>query len=257
MAGTWQPLVNQPNFNAETMLLLTDGTVMCHEGNANGDFTNRWHRLTPDITGSYINGTWSSIQSMADNNAIPETAGGPTYAPLYFASAVLKDGRVFVAGGEDNAGVSGTATQPSPDVLAAEIYDPLGNSWTVLSTPAGWDHIGDAQSCILPDGRVIIGSLDTNETAILDPVTGTWSAASTKNNENSNEEGWTLMPNQTIVTADCHGHPQTERYLISADKWIIIGNTPVDLVEAASLILSEEHCKFSISSHVTLLFLNR
>jgi type III secretion protein HrpB1 len=31
--------VSQPNFNAETMLLLTDGTVMCHEGNAKGYFT--------------------------------------------------------------------------------------------------------------------------------------------------------------------------------------------------------------------------
>jgi hypothetical protein len=29
--GTWHPLANQPTFNAETMLLLTDGTVMCHE----------------------------------------------------------------------------------------------------------------------------------------------------------------------------------------------------------------------------------
>jgi hypothetical protein len=27
----WKPLQNQPNFNADTMLLLTDGTVMCHE----------------------------------------------------------------------------------------------------------------------------------------------------------------------------------------------------------------------------------
>ena len=27
--GTWTALTNQPTFNASTMLLLTDGTVMC------------------------------------------------------------------------------------------------------------------------------------------------------------------------------------------------------------------------------------
>lgn len=31
MPGTWTPLVNQPTFPASTMLLLTDGTVMCQD----------------------------------------------------------------------------------------------------------------------------------------------------------------------------------------------------------------------------------
>jgi hypothetical protein len=44
MAGTWGPLAHQPTFGAGTMLLLTDGTVMCQ----NSD-TNNWWRLTPDI----------------------------------------------------------------------------------------------------------------------------------------------------------------------------------------------------------------
>src|SRR5215467_9938636 len=116
MTGTWQPLQNQPNFTADTMLLLTDGTVMCHEYS-----TNRWHRLTPDATGNYVNGTWSTLQSMKDNNAIPASEGGPTFAPLYFASAVLRDGTVFVAGGEYNSGIA--------DLVATEIYDPVSDSW--------------------------------------------------------------------------------------------------------------------------------
>ena len=33
MPGSWQPLANQPAFNASTMLLLTDGTVMGQESN--------------------------------------------------------------------------------------------------------------------------------------------------------------------------------------------------------------------------------
>jgi hypothetical protein len=81
MATSWKPLVNQPKFNASTMLLLTDGSVMCQEAGALG-----WWRLRPDATGSYINGTWSALAPMH-------------LTRLYYASAVLKDGRVFVAGG--------------------------------------------------------------------------------------------------------------------------------------------------------------
>ena len=102
MTGRWQSLQNQPNFNADTMLLLTDGTVMCHEYNSNS-----WHRLTPDGTGNYVKGTWSSLQSMKDNNFISISIGGPTFAPLYFVSAVLGDGTVFVAGEVYNKGIEG------------------------------------------------------------------------------------------------------------------------------------------------------
>jgi hypothetical protein len=94
MPGTWSPLTHQPTFGAGTMLLLTDGTVMCQNSG-----TNQWWKLTPDINGNYVNGAWAAL------------ANGPN-APLYFASAVLRDGRVFVAGGEYNNGVTA-------DLLAA------------------------------------------------------------------------------------------------------------------------------------------
>ncbi len=88
--GTWAKLTNQPAFQTDTALLLTDGTVMVHQYSS-----QNWWRLTPDNTGSYLNGTWSQLGSMASN-----------YGPLYFASAVLADGRVIVEGGEYNFGVS-------------------------------------------------------------------------------------------------------------------------------------------------------
>ena len=112
--ASWVPLNTQPSFAADTMLLLTDGTVMVHELN-----TSHWHRLTPDSSGNYVNGSWSTLASLPDNNGIPTSKGGPTNAPLYFASAVLGDGTVFVAGGENNTGKQGA------DILAAQIYDPL------------------------------------------------------------------------------------------------------------------------------------
>jgi hypothetical protein len=216
MAGSWTPLLNQPTFSASTMLLLMDGTVMCHDEGAAGAGTSNWWKLTPGPSGDYLAGTWSSL------------APGPN-SPLFFASAVLRDGRVFVAGGEYN----GTST--TADLLAAELYDPWADSWTTLPTPLGWTKIGDAASCVLPDGRVLVGDIASSRTAIFDPTTNSWTAAASKLNTSSNEETWTLLPDQTLLTADCNGHPQTEKYIIAADRWRVIGSTPTDLVEAASL----------------------
>jgi hypothetical protein len=42
MSGTWSALQHPPTFNADTMLLLTDGTVLCHELSS-----KNWHKLTP------------------------------------------------------------------------------------------------------------------------------------------------------------------------------------------------------------------
>src|SRR5882724_10249404 len=85
-AQTWTPLTHQPSFHASTALLLTDGTVMVHQsdGSAAGT-TGNWWRLTPSNTGSYVNGTWSQLASMPFG-----------YSPLFYASAVLADGRVLI-----------------------------------------------------------------------------------------------------------------------------------------------------------------
>jgi hypothetical protein len=136
MASKWMKLKNKPPFNVNTMLLLTDGSVMCQDGGGSGPSagdigTPNWWKLTPDKFGNYHDGTWSPL------------ATGPN-APLFYASALLRDGRVFVAGGEYNAGVPA-------DLLAAEIYDPVADAWTSIGTPAGWANIGDASCCLTAD----------------------------------------------------------------------------------------------------------
>src|ERR1700680_1005815 len=108
MGGIWTPSKNTPPFNASTMLLLTDGTVICQ-----GIESTNWWKLVPDAYGDYIDGTLVQIASAPNN-------------PLYYASAVLRDGRVFTAGGEYSS--SGA------DLLAAQIYDPVANAWTILPT---------------------------------------------------------------------------------------------------------------------------
>ena len=208
MPGTWKPLKNQPTFGASTMLLLTDGTIMVQE-----EAGKNWWRLSPDAKGDYINGSWTPLSPMKNTRE-------------YFASAVLSDGRVFVAGGEYSDG--------GGDLDAAEIYDPVWDMWTSLPTPAGWTNIGDAPCCVLPDGRLLLGNIFSNETAIYDPVLNNWTAAAHKH-DTSSEETWTLLPDETILNVECNNHPQTEKYLAAADKWVNSGATPSDLVQASSI----------------------
>lgn len=210
MPGTWTPLANQPSFPPGTMELLTDGTVMCQHSR-----TNNFWRLTPDLNGSYVKGTWS------------ELANCP-HAPTYYASAVLRDGRVFLAGGEDDGSSNGV------DLNLGWIFNPRTNSWTSIPNP-GWGPIGDASSCMFPDGRILMGNIKGPQCAIYDPVANSWTQAASKHNSTTNEETWTLLPDQTIMTCDCAAAPQTEKYIIASDRWVICGSTPQDLVEAASI----------------------
>ena len=217
MAGTWTSLQNQPNFNADTMLLLTDGTVMCHE------FKSRnWHKLRPDPSGNYLKGSWSSMPPLPNNPVIPANNEGPTNAPLYFASAVLGDGTVFVAGGEYNKGFRDS------NILATQIYDPVSDTWTIVNPPTGWTQIGDAPSCVLPDGRLLLGNINSTRTAIYDPVQQIWTAAANKG-DSSSEETFTLLPDDTVLTVQCSNIPNAEKYIIATDEWVSADSTPSTL----------------------------
>lgn len=208
MAGTWTALKKQPAFAVGTMLLLTDGTVMVQEAGG-----KNWWRLSPDTTGNYIDASLTPLAPMK-------------HSRLYFASAVLADGRVFVAGGE--------YSDAGGDLNAAEIYDPVLNAWTDLPTPAGWTNIGDAPCVVLPDGKLMLGSINTTATAIFDPGTDSWSAGPAKA-DTSSEETWTLLPDQTVLAPECSNHPNTEKYVAPANAWVTSGPPPVDLVQASSI----------------------
>jgi hypothetical protein len=216
MPGSWQPLNNQPTFNVDAMLLLTDGSVMCHEYR-----TPNWHKLVPDKDSDYANGTWHTLSPMP--NSVPAGQNGPSNAPLYFASAVLRDGTVFCAGGELNGPINADV-----EVLAAELYDPVTDVWTPIATPAGWTHIGDASSCVLPDGRLLLGNDNTNAlptaTAIWDPESDSWSVGGNSLDLNS-EEGWTLLPDGTVLAVQCVNVPNAQKYVIATNQWVSAGNT--------------------------------
>ena len=202
-----QPLKHQPPDGAGVPFLLTDGTVLVQ-----GNIGNDWWKLTPDINGSYVNGTWTQVASLS--------AG---YDPYAFASATLADGRVLIEGGEYNF------DQFSFTNLGA-IYDPVQNTWTPLTPPAGWDYIGDSPSVILPNGHFLIGRKFDMQMAELDPATLQWTAMGSSGKADWNaEEGWTLMPDGTVLTADVLDNPNSERYIPSLQEWVSDGSTIANL----------------------------
>ena len=230
MAGTWADLSKQPGASVDTMLLLTDGTVIAHEL-----LSPNWHQLTPTATGSYTNGKWTALQSMPPNNAIPASSNGPTYGPLFYGSAVLGDGTVLIAGGEYN--VKG-GTNDAVEVAAASRYDPVTSAWTNLATPSGWAQVGDPPLCVLADGRVLIGNLNNSQTAFFDPATGTFTAGPNKGDQCA-EESFTLLPDDTVLAVDCSAIPKAEKYLPSTNTWVSAGNTPSTLPQACAGIVPE------------------
>ena len=208
------------------MLLLTDGSVIAHEFDS-----SNWHRLTPNANGNYSNGTWSALPPMPPNSAIPTSENGPAYGPRFFGSAVLGDGTVLVIGGEYNFG-------KNVDVAAATRFDPVTSQWTNVATPSGWARVGDVPLCVLADGRVLVGHIDSSRTALFDPVTATFTAGAAKGDRCA-EESFVLLPDGTVLTVDCTSIPNAEKYLPSSDTWVTAGSTPSVLPQACPGIVPE------------------
>jgi len=213
-AQTWTPLSSQPTFRASTALLLTDGRVFVQDSGSRD-----WWFLTPDLTGSYVNGAWTPAKLLP-----------PGYGPTYFGSAVLPDGRVVVIGGEYNQGVENWTT------LGA-IYNPTSNSWKRLQAPSGWTTIGDAQTVVLSNGTLMVADCCTTGEALLNAKTLTWTPTGAGKADENDEEGWTLLPNGKVLTVDANNAAPvstSEIYDPSTGVWSSAGNTVANLVDISS-----------------------
>lgn len=208
--------------NGGVALLLTDGTMLMNECQVTLG-TTRWWRLHPDANGSYFHGLWSRC---ADAHV----------ARLYFASAVLADGRVIVCGGEYS---DASGPNIEDETNRCEIYDPVADTWTEIDPPQNsdgtpWRHIGDAPCAVLADGRFLMGNAFDGHTAIFDPAAGTWTLVGDKTNGRSAEESWVLLADGTVLTADCFGHPRSEKFVPSTNAWMRDADVAVDLIEDSS-----------------------
>ena len=223
-AGTWTKTTKNPASAVAHAVLLTDGSVL-----VNSFFfsthTDTWYRLVPDSTGSYINGKWVNA------GALPSG-----YNPLYFASSVLPSGKVVVIGGEYNNGSAVWTTQGA-------VYTPSTNTWATIASPTGWSTVGDAQSIILPNGKMMLANCCTTQEAILtlSGTTATWAATGTGKFDWNDEEGWTLLPGGKVLTVDAYvpsgccamGY---QIYSPATGAWTTPSNTTVvNLVDPSSL----------------------
>jgi hypothetical protein len=201
-------LTHQPPDGAIITMQMTDGTVIVQGGGETD-----WWKLTPNNTGSYVNGTWTQIASLPSG-----------YSPYAQAEAVLADGRLVISGGEYNFDQFAFTNKSA-------IYDPLADKWTSIKPPKGWTNIGDAPSIVLPDGRFVVGYKFHTKMTALDPATLTWSPlTSTGKNGIIAEEGWVLLPDGSFLTVDVKSHPKSERYYPNTGAWINEGDTAsVDL----------------------------
>ena len=218
-AGEWTKLNRGAPGPVNMMLLLADGTVM-----AQNTGNNVWYRLTPN-NGSYVNGTWTTRNPM-------------TSTRLYYSSAVLRDGRVLIAGAEYGNGWN-----------TAEIYDPVTGNWSPAPVPAGLitqNNVLGAQGqnqagftdsvCkILPNGNVLVAPnfpTTPGGTLIYNPGANSWSAGPAFL-RSQNEASWVKLPDDSILTID-KNTTSSERYIPSLNQWINDTNVPVSLYDGIS-----------------------
>ena len=211
--GTWTALANlAPRTNGGVMLVLSDGSIMCKTtaGGVDG-YGTKWDRLKPAaLLGSYSSGTWDTTIAAMHNTR------------LYFSSQVLKDGRVYVCGGEYGTGGS-----------AGETFSPLSNVWT--NTPLPGARVSDANSEILENGTIlqalVSGSLKSNK--YWSPSTNTYSAAPSCIGIH-NESVWIKLPDNSILMVD-RNSTKSERYIPSLGAWVADANVPVALYDPYGL----------------------
>ena len=220
----WTPVNNVPNIGAGAVALLTDGRVLVHDESGNSGTWGNWWTLTPSSTGDYSKGTWTQVATMP--------AG---YGPLYFASAVLPDGRYIAEGGEYNNGNAAWTK------LGA-IYDPVANTWSSVTPPSGWASIGDAAATVLSSGTFMLGSCCDQpiHTALLNASSLTWTSTGSGKYDVYDEEGLTLLPGGKVLDVDAYVFKYIstgknyETYDPGTGTWTSQGNTPVQLWDSAA-----------------------
>ena len=219
-AQTWTALKNQPGANVGALMLLRDGRVLVHEEQSGN--SRAWHILTPDASGSYVNGTWSSGGLLPTN-----------YAPWFFGSQVLLDGKtVVVEGGEYNNGRSAWTTLGSVGTISGNTIN-----WVSNSPPAGWSNLGDAESVILANGVYMQSNCCTAQNALFNGP-NSWLATGSVLQGNNDESGFSLLTNDLVLTVDAKNNPAcgtskgSELYDQNTGLWTCGPQTPVQLYNA-------------------------
>jgi hypothetical protein len=211
--GTWTALKNPaPMTGGGGAVLLTDGRVLC-KGYINGigfpsGPDNSWMMLTPDVHGSYVNGTWAVLPPGHDTRSV-------------YSSQVLPTGNVYVGGGEEGSGG-----------YTAELFNTVTNTWSYIPNVPGY-RILDANSELLYDGTIIQGCGSG--------ITGTLIYAAAEGKLNAGpavigsqfEATWIKLPDSSILYAE-PATTSSERYIPQIHTWVTDAHVPVQLYSHGS-----------------------
>jgi hypothetical protein len=204
-AQSWSNVTPAPNLIGP-LLQLRDGNILAHSDQ--GGNANQWFILKPARNGKYETGQWFGPFSMQSG-----------YAPFFFSSAVLTDGKtVVIEGGEYNNGQAVWTTLGSKGT-----YTPLQASptisWAAATPPSGWSTLGDAQSVVLADGTYFQANCCTKQTAYRNPD-GTWTAGPNVLAVRNDESGYSTLgdgSNRVMMVdvqtnSNCGGSTKSSEY---------------------------------------------
>jgi len=128
---------------------------------------------------------------------------------IFVHAAMLNTGRVLLWG------IDQGSVNPPPPYTPAKLYDPIANTVADVSSIFSADVVCAGQS-ILPNGKIIvtggtviplaIGGGGIPDTTLFDPITETWSHASSMNYPRWYASNVELANGDTLVTS---GHDQT------------------------------------------------
>jgi fibronectin type 3 domain-containing protein len=209
--GTWTALNAAPPLGVNNCMLLSDGTVLGMNG------AGQCVKLTPDMHGSYVNGTWTILATMNNSR-------------LFFSSQLLTNGNLWVAGGEDGTG--GTSS---------ELYTPLNNIWTLIPAPAsGYPNFSDSISEILPDGNPLVCPVYTSTACLIyNVLSNSWQTAASCH-ASQDEAHWVKLPGDNILTIDAFSQ-NSEHYIPSLNEWVSDGSVPVAMYDSSLGELGSGH----------------
>ena len=227
--AAWQPLRRDaPVAGLNNPLLLTDGTVIVQQA-----CTRNWYSLP------------GHQRRLRRQVLVPHRldAGG-LCAALFRLPGAERRPRHRRNGGEYNG-----AACDAVWTNRGAIYNPTTDSWSSVSPPKGWASIGDAQSVVLPNGTYMLANALTKQQALLNTSAMTWTSTGSGKFDENDEEGWTLLQDGTVFTADGYVDTgtcgkNTERYNPATGSWLDFGRSG-GLAERVGDAVAERGAEFS------------
>lgn len=150
-----------------------------------------------------------------------QIGGNLTTARTWHATAVLRSGKVLVAGGRNpSANPAGF-----DEIASVEIYDPNTDVWTQAAPLAGARFF--ATATVITNGKVLVAggaafAADARRAELYDPSTNSWSVAGVPSGSARVRHTATLLPNGKvmIVGGDIRGPSKSvEFYDPVANSW--------------------------------------